>query len=83
MSAKFGPAGTAESFKQMGYKKTIQLGEYLEKFGLNHFEYQCGGGVFRFGKKRYQVNDFRRIYGRFFRYIISKIQSKANLPVDS
>ncbi len=45
MSAKFGPAGTAESFKQMGYKKTIQLGEYLEKFGLNHFEYQCGQGV--------------------------------------
>ena len=45
MSAKFGPAGTAESFKQMGYKKNIQLGEYLEKFGLNHFEYQCGQGV--------------------------------------
>ncbi len=45
MSAKFGPAGTAESFKQMGYKKTIQLGEYLEKFELNHFEYQCGQGV--------------------------------------
>ncbi len=45
MSAKFGPAGTAESFKQMGYKKTIQLGEYIEKFGLNHFEYQCGQGV--------------------------------------
>lgn len=45
MSAKFGPAGTAESFKAMGYKKSVQLGEYLEKFGLNHFEYQCGQGV--------------------------------------
>lgn len=45
MSAKFGPAGTAESFKAMGYKKSVQLGEYLEKFSLDHFEYQCGQGV--------------------------------------
>ena len=43
--AKFGPAGTAESFKTMGYKKSVQLGEYLTKFGLDHFEYQCGQGV--------------------------------------
>lgn len=45
MSAKFGPAGAAESFKAMGYKKSVQVGEYLEKFGLDHFEYQCGQGV--------------------------------------
>ncbi len=43
--AKFGPAGTGQSFKEMGYKKTIQLGEYLSKFELDHFEYQCGQGV--------------------------------------
>ena len=42
---RFGPAGTADSFKAMGYKKTVQLAEYLEKFGLNAFEYQCGRGV--------------------------------------
>ena len=45
MSAKFGPAGAAESFKAMGYKRSAQLPEYLEKFGLTHFEYQCGQGV--------------------------------------
>lgn len=45
MTAKFGPAGTADSFKTMGYKKTIQIGDYLNKFGLDHFEYQCGQGV--------------------------------------
>lgn len=45
MSAKFGPAGAAESFKEMGYKKSVQLPEYLNKFGLDHFEYQCGQGV--------------------------------------
>lgn len=43
--AKFGPAGTAESFKAMGYKKSTQLGDYLTKFDLDHFEYQCGQGV--------------------------------------
>ena len=45
MNAKFGPAGTAESFKEMGYKKSVQLPEYLGKFGLDCFEYQCGQGV--------------------------------------
>ena len=45
MSAIFGPAGSAESFKAMGYKKSTQLPEYLKKFGLTHFEYQCGQGV--------------------------------------
>lgn len=44
-NAKFGPAGAAQSFKEMGYKKSVQLGEYLTKFGLDHFEYQCGQGV--------------------------------------
>lgn len=45
MGAIFGPAGTAESFKEMGYKKSVQLPEYLNKFGLDCFEYQCGQGV--------------------------------------
>mgnify|MGYP001026334385 CR=1 FL=1 len=41
----FGPAGTADSFSAMGYKKTTQIPDYLERFGLNAFEYQCGRGV--------------------------------------
>ena len=41
----FGPAGTADSFAAMGYKKTTQIPDYLEKMGLNAFEYQCGRGV--------------------------------------
>ena len=45
MITRFGPAGTADSFKAMGYKKAVQLPEYLEKFGVNAFEYQCGRGV--------------------------------------
>ncbi|MEG1863654.1 MAG: TIM barrel protein, partial [Oscillospiraceae bacterium] len=45
MKTLFGPAGTAESFKTLGYKKTIQVPEYLSRFGLTAFEYQCGHGV--------------------------------------
>ena len=45
MYIKFGPAGTAESFKAMGYKSSLQVPEYLNKFNLNAFEYQCGRGV--------------------------------------
>lgn len=45
MAVKFGPAGSADSFKEMGYKSSLQIPEYLTKFGLNAFEYQCGRGV--------------------------------------
>ena len=44
-SCWFGPAGTADSFAAMGYKKTTQIPDYLERMGLNAFEYQCGRGV--------------------------------------
>ena len=42
---KFGPAGTADSFKTLGYKDSLFIPEYLSSFGLNAFEYQCGRGV--------------------------------------
>ncbi len=45
MSALFGPAGNSESFTSMGYKSSLQVPEYLEKKGLDAFEYQCGRGV--------------------------------------
>lgn len=45
MSAKFGPAGNSESFSAMGYKSSLDVPEYVEKMGLDAFEYQCGRGV--------------------------------------
>ena len=45
MSARFGPAGNSDSFRQMGYKKTMDVPDYLLKLGLDHYEYQCGRGV--------------------------------------
>lgn len=41
----FGPAGNSESFSAMGYKKNTQVPEYLKKFSLTAYEYQCGHGV--------------------------------------
>ncbi len=45
MAAKFGPAGTSESFKTLGYKSSVQVPEYIVRMGLDCFEYQCGRGV--------------------------------------
>lgn len=42
---KFGPSGNSQSFYAMGYKHTVQAPEYLDKFGLNCFEYSFGRGV--------------------------------------
>ena len=42
---RFGPAGNSDSFTAMGYKTSGQVPEYLERMGLDAFEYQCGRGV--------------------------------------
>lgn len=45
MSARFGPAGNDENFAKMGYKSSLDVPEYIDKMGLDAFEYQCGRGV--------------------------------------
>lgn len=45
MSAFFGPAGTPDDFATMGFKGSIEIPEYINKVGLDCFEYQCGQGV--------------------------------------
>lgn len=45
MSAKFGPAGTSDTFKAQGFKSSLDVPEYVVKTGLDCFEYQCGRGV--------------------------------------
>lgn len=42
---RIGPSGNSVSFYSAGYKHTYQEGEYLEKLGLNAFEYSFGRGV--------------------------------------
>lgn len=45
MSAKFGPAGSSDSFAGMGYKGSLDVPEYIVRMGLDAYEYQCGRGV--------------------------------------
>jgi deoxyribonuclease-4 len=56
MSARFGPAGNSESFSA-NYKSTVQAPGYLEKMGLDHYEYQCGRGVKVTDKTAFALKD--------------------------
>lgn len=42
---KFGPAGNDETFYNEGYKNSEQMPEFLDKLGLDAYEYQCSRGV--------------------------------------
>lgn len=42
---RFGPAGGSDSFYEEGHKSSLEMPEWLNKLGLNAFEYQCGRGV--------------------------------------
>lgn len=63
MSAKFGPAGTSDSFAAMGYKTSLQVPEYIEKMGLDAFEYQCGRGVNIGAEKAQKLGELAREKG--------------------
>ena len=41
----FGTAGQSQSFKERGYKSSLDIPDYTAEYGLNAFEYQCGRGV--------------------------------------
>ncbi|NLI12087.1 TIM barrel protein [Pelotomaculum propionicicum] len=41
----FGPAGASASFYAQGHKSSLEMPGWLEKMGLNAFEYQCSRGV--------------------------------------
>ena len=45
MKAIFGTAGTPDEFREQGCKSSMQIPGFLEKYGLDCFEYQCGRGV--------------------------------------
>lgn len=42
---RFGPGGNPIDFTDSGYKSSVQMPEYLNKIGLNAYEYQCNKGV--------------------------------------
>jgi len=44
MSARFGPAGNADSFSKV-HKSSLAAPKWIADFGLDCYEYQCGKGV--------------------------------------
>lgn len=57
MPARFGPAGNSDSFSAKYKSSTIQAPGYLEKMGLDHYEYQCGRGVRVTDKTAFALRD--------------------------
>lgn len=45
MTPKFGPAGNSDSFREQGYRSTMQAPGWLQAMGLTAYEYQCGHGT--------------------------------------
>lgn len=56
MPARFGPAGNSDAFSAV-CKSTVQAPGYLEKMGLDHYEYQCGRGVKVTDKTAFALRD--------------------------
>lgn len=42
---RFGPSGNSDSFYDQGYTSTLQAPEYLQKMGLDAYEYSFGRGI--------------------------------------
>ena len=60
---KFGPAGNDEEFYESGYKNSEQMPEFLNKKGLNAYEYQCSRGVRISDEKAKKMKEAAEKYG--------------------
>ncbi len=87
--AKFGPAGTGDSFKEMGYKTSLQVPGYLKEMGLTWFEYQCGRGVnismekaMQLGEKAKEHNIGISLHAPYYISLASKEEEKRDNSVN-
>ena len=88
-NAKFGPAGTGDSFKEQGYKTSLQVPGYLKNMGLTWFEYQCGRGVniseekaTQLGEKAAQHQIGISLHAPYYISLASKEEEKRNNSVN-
>ena len=73
MGALFGTAGVPDEFYEQKYKAAVQAPGFLEKYGLDAYEYQCGRGVnisessaLALGKKAAEHNIKLSIHSPYF-----------------
>lgn len=87
--ALFGPAGNSVSFAEMGYKNSLDTPKYLERMGLDWFEYQCGRGVNiglekcrMFGEVMKEANKGVSLHAPYYISLASKEEQKRENSVN-
>ena len=87
--ALFGPAGNSISFAEMGYRNSLDTPKYLEKMGLDWFEYQCGRGVNigaetcrKFGEVMKAANKGVSLHAPYYISLSSKEEVKRDTSVN-
>lgn len=45
MSAKFGPGGNSDAFRDAGFRSTLEAPSWLRAIGLDAYEYEAGNGI--------------------------------------
>ena len=63
MTIHFGPAGNSQSFADAGFKATVDAPAFIQKMGLNAYEYQCGHGVSVGDETARRIGDAARAHG--------------------
>ena len=89
MCVKFGPSGNPEAFYEEGNKASIQMPGWLEKKGLEAYEYQCSKGVnvsektaIQIGEKAKEHNIFLSIHAPYYISLSSVEEEKRLKSVD-
>ena len=89
MCVKFGPSGNPEAFYEEGNKASIQMPGWLEKKGLDAYEYQCSKGVnvseqtaVKIGEKAHEHNIFLSIHAPYYISLSSVEEEKRLKSVD-
>ncbi len=89
MGAKFGTAGVPEEFYEQKFKTAVQAPGFLENYGLDAYEYQCGKGVniseagaIALGKKAKEHNITLSIHSPYFISLSSVVEETRLKSID-
>ena len=89
MGAIFGTAGVPEEFYEQKYKAAVQAPGFLERYGLDAYEYQCGRGVniseegaVALGKKAKEHNIALSIHSPYFISLSSVVEETRLKSID-
>ncbi len=89
MNVKFGPSGNPDAFYEEGNKASVQMPGWVERNGLDAYEYQCSKGVnvsektaVLIGEKAKEHNVFLSIHAPYYISLSSVEEAKRLKSVD-